>query len=104
MAWAWLVLAGLFEMFGVMMINQMHQDRRWRSLAWLIIGFGASFFFLSEAMKTLPMGTAYAVWTGIGAAGGALAGMILYGEKKNWQRLLFILMVLGAAVGLKLVA
>ena len=75
MAWGALVLAGLFEMFGVAMINKLHQDRSWQALALLFGGFGASFIFLSYAMETLPMGTAYAVWTGIGASGGAILGM-----------------------------
>lgn len=104
MAWASLVVAGLFEMFGVLMINKLHTDRSWKSLALLILGFGASFLFLAYAMKTLPMGTAYAIWTGIGASGGAILGMVLYGESKDWKRMVFIAMVLGAAVGLKLVS
>ena len=104
MAWVSLVVAGLFEMFGVLMINKLHKDRNWQSLLFLILGFGASFIFLAYAMKTLPMGTAYAIWTGIGASGGAILGMIFYGESKDWKRLVFIAMVLGAAVGLKLVS
>ncbi|MFE4810139.1 DMT family transporter [Peribacillus simplex] len=104
MAWVSLILAGLFEMFGVAMINKLHKDRNWQSLLLLFIGFGASFLFLAYAMLTLPMGTAYAIWTGIGASGGAIIGMLLYGESKDWRRLIFIAMVLGAAVGLKLVS
>ncbi|MDG4847001.1 multidrug efflux SMR transporter [Peribacillus frigoritolerans] len=104
MAWVSLILAGLFEMFGVAMINKLHKDRNRQSLLLLFIGFGASFLFLAYAMKTLPMGTAYAIWTGIGASGGAIIGMLLYGESKDWRRVVFIAMVLGAAVGLKLVS
>ncbi|AMM94323.1 multidrug efflux SMR transporter [Peribacillus simplex] len=104
MAWVSLILAGLFEMFGVAMINKLHKDRNWQSLLLLFIGFGASFLFLAYAMQTLPMGTAYAIWTGIGASGGAIIGMLLYGESKDWRRIVFIAMVLGAAVGLKLVS
>lgn len=104
MAWISLILAGIFEMFGVAMINKMHKDRNWQSLALLIAGFGASFLFLAYAMKTLPMGTTYAIWTGIGASGGAILGMYLYGESKDWRRVVFIAMVLGAAVGLKLIS
>lgn len=104
MAWTSLVVAGLFEMFGVAMINKLHKDRSWQSLLLLILGFGASFLFLANAMKTLPMGTAYAVWTGIGASGGAILGMVLYGESKEWKRIIFIAMVLGAAIGLKLIS
>jgi len=104
MAWVYLVLAGLFEMLGVGMINKWHRDRNGLSLVLLIAGFGASFLFLTLAMQTLPMGTAYAIWTGIGASGGAIVGMLLFGESKNALRVLFIAMILGSAVGLKLVS
>ncbi|MCK1991997.1 DMT family transporter [Peribacillus muralis] len=104
MAWISLILAGLCEMFGVAMINKLHKDRNWQSLTLLFIGFGASFLFLAYAMQTLPMGTAYAIWTGIGASGGAIIGMLLYGESKDWRRVVFIAMVLCSAVGLKLVS
>lgn len=102
MAWVFLVLAGIFEMIGVVMINQVHKERNWKSLLLLLTGFGASFIFLAIAMKSLPMGTAYAVWTGIGASGGAILGMLFYGEPKNWQRILFISMILSATIGLKI--
>jgi paired small multidrug resistance pump len=104
MNWAYLIMAGIFEMFGVLMINKMNKERNITAFLLLFAGFGLSFLFLSLAMKTLPMGTAYAVWTGIGASGGAILGMIFYGEPKNMLRILFIAMVLGAAVGLKLVS
>lgn len=104
MAWTALVLAGIFEMLGVAMINKLHRDRNALSLVLLISGFGASFFFLAYAMETLPMGTAYAIWTGIGASGGAILGMMFYNESKDWRRIFFIALVLGSAVGLKLVS
>lgn len=104
MAWVFLIIAGLFEMTGVVMINQVHKNRNWKSITALFSSFGASFIFLAFAMETLPMGTAYAVWTGIGASGGAILGMLFYGESKTILRIVFILMVLGAAVGLKLVS
>ncbi|PAD32393.1 DMT family transporter [Paenibacillus sp. 7523-1] len=104
MNWVFLIMAGLFEMLGVLMINKWNKDRNWISILLLVAGFGLSFWLLSLAMKTLPMGTAYAVWTGIGASGGAILGMIFYGESRNAFRILFIAMVLGSAVGLKLVS
>ncbi|UVI31875.1 DMT family transporter [Paenibacillus spongiae] len=104
MAWTYLILAGLFEMFGVAMINKLNKDKNWKAFLLLLTGFGASFLFLALAMKSLPMGTAYAVWTGIGASGGAILGMLVYGEPKTALRILFIAMVLGAAVGLKLIS
>lgn len=86
------------------MINRLNKHRNLQSFLLLFLGFGGSFLFLSFAMKSLPMGTAYAVWTGIGASGGAILGMLLYGEAKDWRRVICIFMILGAAVGLKLIA
>ncbi|MCG3417804.1 DMT family transporter [Oceanobacillus jordanicus] len=104
MAWASLIVAGIFEMLGVSMINKLHRDRNLQALILLIISFGASFLFLAYAMESLPMGISYAIWTGIGAAGGAILGMILYGESKEWKRTMCITMILGAVIGLKLVS
>ena len=104
MAWIFLILAGIFEMIGVAMIHTLHRDQNWQALLKLLVGFGASFIFLALSMETLPMGTAYAVWTGIGASGGAVLGMALYGESKDWKRIAFISMVLSAAIGLKLIS
>jgi paired small multidrug resistance pump len=104
MNWLFLIMAGLFEMSGVFMINRLNQSRSWKSLLLLVIAFGLSFMFLSFAMKSLPMGTAYAVWTGIGASGGAILGMVFYNEPRNFLRILCICLVLGSAVGLKLVS
>ncbi len=103
MDWLFLIVAGSFEMMGVAMINKLHSDRSWQALALLLTGFGLSFLFLALAMKTLPMGTAYAVWTGMGAAGGAILGMLIYGEPRDGARILAIVIVLGSAVGLKLI-
>lgn len=104
MAWVSLLIAGLFEMFGVVMINKLHRDKSWQAMLLLLLGFGGSFLFLSIAMRTLPMGTAYAIWTGIGASGGAVLGMVLYGEPKNLKRIIFIAMILASVIGLKLVS
>ena len=103
MDWLFLILAGIFEMMGVALINKLHKDRNWQAVVLLFAGFGLSFFFLALAMKSLPMGTAYAVWTGIGASGGAILGMLVYGEPRNVSRIIAIAVVLGSAVGLKLI-
>ncbi|MEC1177081.1 multidrug efflux SMR transporter [Metasolibacillus meyeri] len=102
MAWIVLVLAGLCEMLGVFMIGRMYQKRNVASFIYMVVAFSMSFVLLAIAMKSLPMGTAYAIWTGIGAAGGAILGMIVFGESKDWRRIIFITMILGAAIGLKL--
>jgi paired small multidrug resistance pump len=104
MAWFALILAGMFEIVGVSLINQFNQKRNLQSLALVVLGFGVSFYLLSFAMKSIPMGTAYAIWTGIGTAGSAIIGIMLYGESRDWKRMLFIAMVLGSVIGLKLVS
>lgn len=104
MAWFALIIAGLLETFGVAMINQLQKTRNWQTLLLLILGFGSSLALLSYSLRYLPMGTAYAIWTGIGVVGGAVVGMIFYGESKDWKRLVFIAMILSSAVGLKLVS
>lgn len=104
MGWLSLILAGTFEVVGVTGINQLNQKRDWKSLLLMIGGFALSFLFLSHAMKSISMGTAYAVWTGIGTVGGAIVGMLFYKESKDWRRMVFIGMVLSATIGLKLSA
>lgn len=62
----------------------------------------ASFYFLSLAVKSLPIGTAYAVWTGIGTVGAAILGMILFDEPRNFARILCIALIIAGIAGLKL--
>lgn len=69
MAWMALVMAGLCEMMGVYMISKYNKTKTIKNLGLLIFAFTLSFVGLAYAMETLPMGTAYAIWTGIGAAG-----------------------------------
>ena len=104
MAWASLIIAGVFEMMGVSLINKFNQEKSWQSVIYLCISFGASFFFLNRAMADINIGTAYAVWTGIGAAGGAILGMVLYGEAKDKRRLFCLLLIIGSTIGLKFVS
>jgi paired small multidrug resistance pump len=104
MEWFFVVLAGLFEMAGVAMINQFQQKRSVLTLLFLFGSFALSFYFLSMAMSVLPMATAYAVWTGIGAAGGVLVGMVFYGESRHWKRILFLSLIVISAAGLKFVS
>ncbi|WP_379160045.1 DMT family transporter [Paenibacillus sp. sgz5001063] len=102
MAWIMLIAAGCCEMLGVAMLGRLHRNRDLPTLCLFLLGFGGSLLLLSQAMDTIPMGTAYAVWTGIGASGGAVLGMLLYGEGRGLRRIICIVMILGAAVGLKL--
>lgn len=103
MAWFALIIAGLLEMTGVAMMARLHAKKNWSSAVLLIISFAGSFFFLSIAMAALPMGMTYAIWTGIGAAGGAILGMVYYKESTAPLRLFFLALIIAAVVGLKLV-
>jgi Membrane transporters of cations and cationic drugs len=104
MAWIFLVLAGCFEVIGVDSMNRVVKYKNINSYVRLFAGFALSFTFLSLAMKSLPMGISYEVWTGIGTVGGTLVGMLVYGESKDFKRILFIGMILVGVIGLKLTA
>lgn len=104
MAWIFLITAGLFEVVGVTGMNMLLRKRNIFSFLVFIIGLGTSFTFLSLSMQSLPMGTAYAIWTGIGTVGSILVGIIFYGESKSWVRILCMAMVVSAVIGLKLIS
>lgn len=104
MAWFILVFAGLFEVLGVVALNQLSARITLKWLLILVGGFGISLTLLTIAMKEISMGTAYAIWTGVGTVGGVLIGMIFYGEPKDKRRLFFISLVVIAAIGLKLIS
>ncbi|MGD8190726.1 DMT family transporter [Brevibacillus ginsengisoli] len=104
MGWVYLLLAGMFEVVSVTSINQVNKGGGWKAILVLAGGFTLSFLFLSLAMRTISMGTAYAIWTGIGTVGSTLVGMIRYGESRDWRRILCMSMILCAAIGLKLVS
>ncbi|MCW1928959.1 DMT family transporter [Bhargavaea beijingensis] len=102
MAWVFLALASLGEIFGVMFINLYLKDKQWWRLIPLVLTFGLGFVLLSLAMREIPMGTAYAIWTGLGAAGAVLMGILFFKEPAGWRRLLFISFIITGAAGLKL--
>jgi len=104
MSWILLVSAGFLEVVGVAGMAMVSEKRTVRSLLIMLGGFGLSFLFLTMAMTSLPMGTAYSVWTGIGTVGSALVGMIVYKEPRDARRILFIAMIIGSVIGLKLVS
>ena len=101
MLWFMLVLAGLFETGWAVGLKYTHGfTRLWPSVG-TVAAMVASFLLLAHAMKTLPVGTAYAVWTGIGTAGAFIAGVFLFGESVSLPRLLFLAMILVVIAGLK---
>lgn len=102
MPWLWLTIAGILEILWALGLKQTQGFTR---LGWSLTTVGAmilSFAFLAQALKSIPIGTAYAVWTGIGAVGVALCGMLLFGESREWLRIFFILLIVGGIAGLKL--
>ena len=101
MAWLYLVIASLGEIFGVMSINIYLQKKSFRWLVMIILTFGFGFIFLSLAMKGIPLGTAYAIWTGLGAAGAVIIGMLFFNESASWKRVFFLFCIIAGAVGLK---
>ena len=102
MAWTYLLIAGLLEIVWAIAMKSSHGfTRLWPSV--LTIGTAyLSFYFLSRAVATLPIGTAYAVWTGIGAAGTAILGIMLFSESAALPRIACIGLILAGIVGLKL--
>ncbi|PTQ55785.1 MAG: Quaternary ammonium compound-resistance protein SugE [Candidatus Carbobacillus altaicus] len=101
MAWVFLVLASFGEIFGVISLNLYVRQKTFPRLALVGITFGLGFLFLSQAMQEIPMSTAYAIWTGLGAAGAVLTGILFFGESAGWKRLLFLGCIIAGAVGLK---
>ena len=103
-AWIYLVVAGILEVvWAVGLKSTFGFTRLWPSVFTLSFMF-ASFFLLSLALKQLPIGTAYAVWTGIGATGAALVHMLFLGESRELARIACVLLIVSGVVGLKLLA
>jgi quaternary ammonium compound-resistance protein SugE len=102
MAWFYLLIAGLFEVGWAIGLKYTEGfSRLWPSagtIAAMIVSLG----FLGLALKTLPVGTAYAIWTGVGAVGTALLGIYLFAEPANAMRLACIGLIVSGIVGLKL--
>jgi quaternary ammonium compound-resistance protein SugE len=106
MAWFLLILAGFFEIGFTTCLTKAKQSEGNLYLLWMggfILSIILSMYFLYRATLTLPMGTAYAVWTGIGAAGTAIIGILFFKEPAEWWRIFFITTLIASIVGLKAV-
>lgn len=102
MAWAILFVAGLFEIGWAIGLKYTEGfTRLWPSL-WTVAAMAISIYLLALAVRTLPMGTSYAVWTGIGAAGTALLGILLLNEPATVGRLASIALIVAGIAGLRL--
>lgn len=107
MNWILLIIAGLFEVAFAFCLGKAKETSGNEMYGWYI-GFVAaltiSMTFLIKATQTLPIGTAYAVWTGIGAVGTVLVGIFVFKESTNFLRLFFIITLIGSIIGLKAVS
>lgn len=100
-AWGFVVLAGVLEVVWATLMKQSEGFTRVGATVATVLTMIASFLLLSQAMRTLPLGTAYAVWTGIGAVGAALVGILWLGEPRTAARLVCIVAIVGGILGLK---
>jgi quaternary ammonium compound-resistance protein SugE len=103
-AWVYLIIAGLLEVawaLGLKWSDGFDLRNKPLPTAFTVAALVASFVLLAQATKHLPIGTAYAVWTGIGAAGAAVGGILLFAEPATPTRVLFLTMLVVAIVGLK---
>ena len=102
MAWIYLLLAGMFEIgFAIGLKYTEGFTRLWPSMG-TVAAAGVSLWLLTQALRTIPIGTAYAIWTGIGALGVASLGIALFGESASPARLLCIAAIVAGVIGLKL--
>ena len=103
-AWILVLLAGVLEIgFALSLKASDGFTKLWPSIGVCVFG-GASFLLLTIALKTLAVGTAYAVWTGIGAVGVAILGIVLFNEPRDLLRIASILLIVAGIAGLKLVS
>ena len=104
MAWILLLLAGLFEIAFTTALRYTDGLSRPLPLLAFVVFASISLYLLMKASETIPLGTSYAVWTGIGAAGTVLAGIFYFDEPITTLRLLFLTALIGSIVGIKLVS
>jgi quaternary ammonium compound-resistance protein SugE len=101
MAWVILFFAGLLEVAWALLLKQSEGFTRLPQTIGFAITLFLSMFLLAQALKTLPVGTAYAVWTGIGAAGTAIIGMLWLGESREILKLVSLVMLIAGIIGLR---
>jgi quaternary ammonium compound-resistance protein SugE len=104
MAWTLLAIAGLLEIAFAFAMKSSAGFTRWVPALWTVATGLSSVVLLSLSLRTLPVGTGYAVWTGIGAAGTAIVGIAVLGDSAAPMRLLCIGLILAGVIGLKLVS
>ena len=101
MAWISLIIAGILEIFWAISLKYTDGFSKLWASVFTVGGMIASFYFLAQALKVIPVGTGYAIWTGIGAAGTAMFGIILFSEPASLPRLICIGLIVAGIIGLK---
>jgi len=104
MSWIFLIFGGLFEVSFTTCLKLSQNFSDWRWSIGFFLSITMSFLLLNKAIQTIPIGTAYAIWTGIGAAGTAIVGMLIFKESTETLRLIFITILIGSIIGLRLVS
>lgn len=104
MSWIILIFAGIMEVAGVTGMTLIGQGKKLAGWLTLLIGFPISLGLLSIAMESIPLGIAYAVWTGIGTVGSALVGIIFYKESASYKRIMYLSIIIIAVIGLRIVS
>lgn len=104
MPWLTLIIAGLFEVGFTTCLKLSNNFSDWKWSVGFFICITLSFVLLNKAVQTIPLGTGYAVWTGIGAVGTVIIGMLFFKEPTDFWRLFFIFSLIGSIMGLKLVS
>ena len=104
MAWIILVIAGLFEVGWAIGLKYTEGFTRLWPTVWTVMAMIISLWLLGIAMKSLPVGTAYSVWVGVGAVGTVILGIVLLGEPANATRLISVALIIAGIIGLKLAA
>ena len=99
--WIALFVAGCFEILGVWTMKKIIDTKQKMYIVLFILVFAASFSCLSFAMRDISMGVAYAIWTGIGAAGGVLVGIVFFKEDKSFLKLFCVGVIIASSMGLK---
>jgi quaternary ammonium compound-resistance protein SugE len=104
MQWVSLILASVFEVTWAVAMKMSNGFSKWVPSAVTIVGYITSAVFLSMALKKIPLGTAYAMWTGVGIVGTTVLGVWLFGETMNAPQVVCIVMIAAGIAGLKLLA
>ncbi len=103
-SWIYLIVAGCFEVAFTTSLKMSNNFSKSWWTAMFFVSITLSFIFLNKAIQTIPIGTAYAVWTGIGAVGTVIIGIFFFREPSDFWRLFFIFLLIGSILGLKLVS